>query len=262
MKRPMHCLGVGTTAQKGGVILILTLFSIRISMLVRSGTSCDHRCCSRAKGFRLHYAFRTALLKAADQDQSYLNMFKSVLKGEKNVHTSLSIIKDLLCYKNRWYIPKDKALKRIIMEAKHDSRMAGQIGTYKTIGRVRANFYWPKMHQQKWILRLIRRRCVLTQATYFLRPLRPVCPDLRSNLPCVLTQGHILPKSRQPQTLDLVLLASSPRPDVSRPSSPLSQLQLIRCFLRHRPASGAAAPFFFHIIPFTSPISRLIGLVN
>ena len=51
MKRPMHCLGVGTSTLQGGVILILTLFSVRISMLVRSGTSCDHKCCSPAKGF-------------------------------------------------------------------------------------------------------------------------------------------------------------------------------------------------------------------
>jgi len=100
------------------------------------------------QGFRLQSAFRTALLKAVDQAQSYLDTFKSVLKGEKNVNTSLSIIKDLLSYKNRWYIPKDEALKRIIMEAEHDSRMAGHFGAYKTIGRVRANIYWPKMDEQ------------------------------------------------------------------------------------------------------------------
>jgi len=51
------------------------------------------------------------LLKAADQDQTYLDTFKSVLKGEKNVDTSICIIKDLLCYKNRWYMPKHEALK-------------------------------------------------------------------------------------------------------------------------------------------------------
>jgi len=33
-------------------------------------------------------------------------------------------------------------------------------------------------HQQKRILHLIRRRCVLTQATYFLRPMHPIRPDL------------------------------------------------------------------------------------
>jgi len=100
------------------------------------------------QGFRLQCAFRTALLKAADQDQSYLDTFKSVLKGAKNVDTRLGIIKDLLCYKNRWYIPKNEALKRLITEAEHDSRMAGHFGTYKTMGRVRANFYWPKMDAQ------------------------------------------------------------------------------------------------------------------
>ena len=51
MKGLMHCLGVGTTALKRGVILILKHFSVCISMLIRSGTSCDHRCCSPAKGF-------------------------------------------------------------------------------------------------------------------------------------------------------------------------------------------------------------------
>ena len=33
------------------------------------------------------------------------------------------------------------------MEAEHDSKIAGHFGTYKTIGRVRANFYWPKMDE-------------------------------------------------------------------------------------------------------------------
>jgi len=33
------------------------------------------------------------------------------------------------------------------MEAEHDSKIAGQFGTYKTIGRVRANCYWPKMDE-------------------------------------------------------------------------------------------------------------------
>ena len=92
--------------------------------------------------------FRATLLKAADQAKAYLDTFKSVLKGEKNVDTSLSIIKDLLCYKNMWYIPKDKALKPIIIEAEHDARMAGHFGTYKTIGRIRANFYWHKRDEQ------------------------------------------------------------------------------------------------------------------
>ena len=36
----------------------------------------------------------------------------------------------------------------MIMEAEHDSQVAEHFGTYKTIGRIRANFYWPKMDEQ------------------------------------------------------------------------------------------------------------------
>jgi len=60
------------------------------------------------------------------------------------------------------------------------------------------------LHQQKWILHQICRHSLLKQATYFLLPLRPIHADLRHNVPCVLTQPHILPTSRPPQTLDLV----------------------------------------------------------
>jgi len=49
------------------------------------------------------------------------------------------------------------------------------------------------LHQQKRILRLIRRRCVLTQAPDILRPVRPVRPDLRRNVPYVLTQRRNVP---------------------------------------------------------------------
>jgi len=148
MTRPMHCLGIGTTTLKEGVILIRKPFSLCISMVVRSGTSCDHRCVQSCQGFRLQSTFRAALLEAGDQDQTYLDTFKSVLKSQMNVDTSLRIIKHLLCYKNRWYISKDEALKQIIMEAEHDSPMAGHFGTNKLIGRLRANFYWPKMDEQ------------------------------------------------------------------------------------------------------------------
>jgi len=73
-------------------------------------------------------------------------------------------------------------------------------------------------HQQKRILRLIRRRCVLTQVPDILCPVRPVRPDLRRNIPYVLTehrnvsyvltQRRILPTSRLPQILPLVASSS------------------------------------------------------
>ena len=97
------------------------------------------------QGFCLQRTFHEALMKAADSDQTYLETLKALLKGDSKAHTKFGIEKDLLLYKNTWYIPKDEGLRRTIMEAEHDSKIAGHFGTYKTIGRVRGNFCWPKM---------------------------------------------------------------------------------------------------------------------
>jgi len=99
------------------------------------------------QSFRLQTTFHEALVKAADNDQTYLATLKALLKGDSKVDTYFSIEKFLVMYKNRWYIPKDESLRRTIMEAKHHSKIARHFGTYKTIGRVVANFYWPKMDE-------------------------------------------------------------------------------------------------------------------
>jgi len=52
------------------------------------------------------------------------------------------------------------------MEAEHDSSLAGHFGTYKTIGRVRANFYWPKVDEQ--ITEYVR-SCDICQHTKVIR---------------------------------------------------------------------------------------------
>jgi len=84
-------------------------------------------------------------MKGADSDQTYLATLKALLKGDSKVNTNGSIEKNLLLYKNRWYMPKDQSVRLTIMEAQHDSKIAEHFRTYKTIGSVRANFYWPKM---------------------------------------------------------------------------------------------------------------------
>jgi len=99
------------------------------------------------QGFRLQTTFHEALMKTADIDETYLATLKALLKGDSKVDTNFCIEKDLLLYKNRWYITKDESLRRTIMEAEHDSKIAGHFGTYKTIGMVRANLYWPKMDE-------------------------------------------------------------------------------------------------------------------
>ena len=67
-------------------------------------------------------------------------------------------------------------------------------------------------HQQKLTLRLIRRGCVLTQVTSFLRPVHPVRPVLRRNHP--LRPLRPDPPSNPPLRPDEI----SPRPGVLKTS--------------------------------------------
>jgi len=142
----MLCRGIGTTVLKGGVIPNVLLF--------RSGEYVHEepvilqpQVLQTCQGFQLQTTFHESLVNAADNDHTYLAKLKALLKGEGKVHTNFSIEKYLLLYKNRRYIPKDQGLRRKIMEAEHASKIAGHFGTYKTIGRVRADLYWTKMDE-------------------------------------------------------------------------------------------------------------------
>ena len=99
------------------------------------------------QGFLLQTTFHGALIKAADNGQTYLARLKALLKGDSKGDTTFSNEKDLLLYNNWSYIPNDESLRQAIRKTEHFSKIAGQFGTYKIIGRVRANFYWPKMDE-------------------------------------------------------------------------------------------------------------------
>ena len=51
----------------------------------------------------------------------------------------------MLFRKGKVWIPSDHSLPKLIMESKHDSRVAGHMGMDKTMELVDRNFYWPKM---------------------------------------------------------------------------------------------------------------------
>ena len=144
----MRYQGVGTTALKGGGNSDQQPFFRPGQWHVQQGRDFVRpQVLQTCQGVRLQSPFLEALKAAAENDQTYLSILKSVVKGEKNIDSNYGIEKELLLYKNSWYIPKDETLRKTIMEAEHDSRMAGYFGTYKTIGKIRANFFWPKMDE-------------------------------------------------------------------------------------------------------------------
>ena len=91
----------------------------------------------------------TELLKAAGAtDPLYSGMMKAIEEGSSNVDARTSIEDGLLLFKGRWYVPNSRELKNKILKSEHDSRVAGHFGQFKTLERIKANFYWPKMDQE------------------------------------------------------------------------------------------------------------------
>jgi hypothetical protein len=51
----------------------------------------------------------------------------------------------LLMFRGRIYVPKDRDLRRRIVEQHHDSLIAGHAGRFKTLELVSRNYWWPQM---------------------------------------------------------------------------------------------------------------------
>jgi transposase InsO family protein len=51
----------------------------------------------------------------------------------------------LLMFRGKIYVPKDKDLRRRIVEQHHDTRIAGHAGRFKTLELVACNYWWPQM---------------------------------------------------------------------------------------------------------------------
>ena len=54
----------------------------------------------------------------------------------------------MLFYENRYVLPNHKAIKLSVLSANHDSKVAGHFGHFKTLERLRQNFFWSKMDKE------------------------------------------------------------------------------------------------------------------
>jgi hypothetical protein len=68
-----------------------------------------------------------------------------VLKKAENVAEEFEVKDGLPFYENRWVIPDDSVLRLRILNENHDSKVAGHCDQFKTIERLKQNFYWFKM---------------------------------------------------------------------------------------------------------------------
>ena len=95
----------------------------------------------------------------------------------ESVDPDFSIKDEILLFDNRYVIPNDQALKLRVLKANHDSRVAGHFGQYKTLERLRQNFFWSGMEEET---RDYVRSCI---ARYFFRSI--ACLIVRYTGSCV-----------------------------------------------------------------------------
>jgi hypothetical protein len=51
----------------------------------------------------------------------------------------------LLMFRGKIYVPKDRDLRRCIVKQRHDTRIAGHAGRFKTLELISRNYWWPQM---------------------------------------------------------------------------------------------------------------------
>ena len=68
---------------------------------------------------------------------------RAVEKALRNEEKEWEKEEGMITWKNRIYVPKDRALRGDIIRAHHDERVAGHPGRYKTQELITRNYWWP-----------------------------------------------------------------------------------------------------------------------
>jgi len=96
-------------------------------------------------------------------DEKYRELCKQV-KKDGNIDKNFTITDDLLCWKNRIYVPE--GIRQRIIQSEHDSKMAGHFGTVRTLELLSNNFYWVNMDRD---IRKYCSKCDICHRTKALR---------------------------------------------------------------------------------------------
>lgn len=87
------------------------------------------------------------IFAAGAQDEAWMHDYENAMSG--NPSEGMEYDDGTLYYRGRLYVPDNLDLKKQIVEADHDSVVAGHMGADKTVELVRRNFFWPAM--DAWI---------------------------------------------------------------------------------------------------------------
>jgi len=87
---------------------------------------------------------KESIKEKARLDDRYRDLCKQVTKGG-NIDKRFTITDDLLCWKNRIYVPE--GLRQRVIRSEHDSKVAGHFGRDRTMELLSRNFYWGNMER-------------------------------------------------------------------------------------------------------------------
>jgi len=87
---------------------------------------------------------KESIKEKARLDDRYRELCKQVTKGG-NIDKRFTITDDLLCWKNRIYVPE--GLRQRVIRSEHDSKVAGHFGRDRTMELLSRNFYWGNMER-------------------------------------------------------------------------------------------------------------------
>jgi hypothetical protein len=87
-------------------------------------------------------------LKDDAQEESVVKAARELWKDKSRgtiKSTEWSESDGLLMFRSKIYVPKDRDLRRHIVEQHHDTRIAVHAGRFKTLELVSRNYWWPQM---------------------------------------------------------------------------------------------------------------------
>ena len=100
------------------------------------------------KAFALPVSHENNLRAAGKSDPNWVATLEAVRAGSEMVAPGFAEKDGLLLFENRYVLPNDKSLKMAVLSANHDSKVAGHFGQFKTLERIRQNFFWSKMEEE------------------------------------------------------------------------------------------------------------------
>ncbi|GJS46567.1 retrotransposon gag domain, retroviral aspartyl protease [Tanacetum coccineum] len=108
----------------------------------------------------VYYFLKVANIKDGLQDDHYINNIINQLISDPTSIPGFSFARQLLFYKQRMVVPDVRDLRRKLLHEAHATPVGGHGGFLKTLKRLSAQYFWPKMKQD---VRTFVQQCLTCQ---------------------------------------------------------------------------------------------------